>query len=113
MKKIPMKALNFRYAFLLAAFLLINCLNHAFSQQLLFSSEKYISNGDTLNYRQLNPDNDLLRKYPLSIFPHGSGERGSDNQAQLKWGVMNFAFDQNMIKHPAYIIAPQWLYAIS
>jgi len=48
-----------------------------------------------------------MRKYPLVIFLHGSGERGNDNEAQLKWGVMNFATDQNMILHPAIVIAPQ------
>jgi predicted peptidase len=41
------------------------------------------------------------------IFLHGSGERGNDNEAQLKWGVANFASDQNMILHPAFVIAPQ------
>lgn len=72
-----------------------------------FSNNKYIENGDTLNYRQLFPDADRLQKYPLVIFLHGSGERGSDNEAQLKWGVMNFASDQNMMLHPAFVIAPQ------
>jgi predicted peptidase len=78
-----------------------------FSQALRFSINKYIDKGDTLNYRQLYPDSDTLRKYPLVIFLHGSGERGNDNEAQLKWGVMNFATDQNMMLHPALVIAPQ------
>lgn len=77
------------------------------AQPSRFSREKYIGNGDTLQYRMLFPDADRMRKYPLVIFLHGSGERGSDNDAQLKWGVMNFATDQNMIAHPAIVIAPQ------
>jgi len=73
-----------------------------------FSFKKYTNgNGDTLNYRELSPDYDTLRKYPLVIFLHGSGERGNDNEAQLKWGVKNFATEQNMIKYPAIVIAPQ------
>jgi predicted peptidase len=72
-----------------------------------FSREKFIENSDTLLYRQLFPDANRQRKYPLVIFLHGSGERGNDNDAQLKWGVMNFATDQNMIAHPAIVIAPQ------
>ncbi|MFT4156301.1 prolyl oligopeptidase family serine peptidase [Parafilimonas sp.] len=73
-----------------------------------FSVEHFISDtGDTLNYRLLFPDADPGRKYPLVIFLHGSGERGSDNDAQLKWGVMNFATDEMMSLHPAFIIAPQ------
>lgn len=73
-----------------------------------FSKERYTNGkGDTLNYRMLFPDSDTLRKYPLVIFLHGSGERGNDNDAQLKWGVMNFATDQVMAAHPAFVIAPQ------
>lgn len=73
-----------------------------------FSAVKFVSEkGDTLNYRFLFPDSDTLRKYPLVIFLHGSGERGNDNEAQLKWGVMNFASDENMVLHPALVIAPQ------
>lgn len=89
---------------------LISCLiaNYSYSQVSLFSYEKYInSNGDTLKYRQLFPDADTMRRYPLVIFLHGAGERGNDNEAQLKWGVLNFASDQNMKLHPAFVIAPQ------
>jgi predicted peptidase len=82
--------------------------NKACSQPPLFSYETYKNaGGDSLQYRFLFPDNDPTRKYPLIIFLHGSGERGNDNNAQLKWGVMNFASDENMKKYPAFVIAPQ------
>jgi len=97
-----MKPLTF---FLTALFYLST--QPVFSQSLRFSINQYIAKGDTLNYRQLYPDSDTLRKHPLVIFLHGSGERGNDNEAQLKWGVMNFATDQNMMLHPALVIAPQ------
>ncbi len=90
--------------------LVIFCLNFesSFSQSSSrFSREQYIDKGDTLNYRMLRPDADTIRKYPLVIFLHGSGERGHDNEAQLKWGVTNFATDHNMLLHPAFVIAPQ------
>lgn len=78
------------------------------AQPPLFARQTYkSSNGDSLLYRFLFPDNDTTRRYPLVIFLHGSGERGSDNEAQLKWGVMNFASDYNMKMYPAYVIAPQ------
>jgi predicted peptidase len=72
-------------------------------------SAQFFTNGkgDTLYYRQLVPDANPKRHYPLLIFLHGSGERGSDNISQLKWGVMNFATEQNLLKYPAVIIAPQ------
>ena len=81
---------------------------NSFSQSSLFSFEKYINKkGDTLNYRQLISDYDSITKYPLVIFLHGSGERGNDNKAQLKWGVKNFATDRNMKIHRPIVIAPQ------
>lgn len=78
------------------------------AQASLFSYEKFTNGkGDTLKYRQLFPDYNPQRKLPLVIFLHGAGERGNDNEAQLKWGVPNFATDQNMQLHPAFVIAPQ------
>lgn len=79
----------------------------AVSQPPKFSYEKYGYKGDTLKYRRLEPDYNPARKYPLVIFLHGSGERGNDNNAQLKWGVMNFATDEAMAAYPAIVIAPQ------
>jgi predicted peptidase len=82
--------------------------NNCFAQRERFTQKKYVGRtGDTLRYRMLDPDRDTLRSTPLVIFLHGSGERGSDNEAQLKWGVMNFATDQMMALHPALVIAPQ------
>lgn len=98
-----------RHLQLTACLLLIFCINlHTRAQSSSkFSFNKYIEGHDTLNYRQLYPDADNFRKFPLVIFLHGSGERGNDNEAQLKWGVANFATDQNMMMHPAIVIAPQ------
>lgn len=72
-----------------------------------FSAGRYGEKGDSINYRLLFPDANPLRKYPLIIFLHGSGERGSDNEAQLKWGVEEFASSENMSLHPAIVVAPQ------
>ena len=88
---------------------LVSCLTpFAFSQSSSrLSVNNYVDKGDTLRYRMLFPDADTLRRYPLVVFLHGAGERGNDNEAQLKWGVMNFATDQNMMLHPALVIVPQ------
>lgn len=83
-------------------------LGFANAQTSRFSKNTYTnSKGDTLRYQLLYPDYNPARKYPLVIFLHGSGERGSDNEAQLKWGVQAFATDEMMSMHPALVIAPQ------
>ncbi|HEY0433272.1 MAG TPA: prolyl oligopeptidase family serine peptidase [Chitinophagaceae bacterium] len=95
-----------RITFFLSLSLLLSS-TAVLAQQVRFSYNKYIEKNDTLNYRLLFPDADTFRKYPLVIFLHGSGERGNDNEAQLKWGVLNFATDQNMMLHPCLVVAPQ------
>lgn len=64
--------------------------------------------GEKLNYRLLKPlDYNKETKYPLVVFLHGAGERGSDNFKQLVHGMADFASDEAMKKHPAFVIAPQ------
>lgn len=46
-------------------------------------------------------------KYPLVLFLHGAGERGNDNEAQLKHGIREFATGQRCQQHPAILVAPQ------
>jgi predicted peptidase len=91
-------------------FILVNCFSatEGYAQVSPFHYRKYTNEkGDTLLYRFLESDYNLSRKYPLVIFLHGSGERGNDNNAQLKWGVMDFATDENMKLYNPYVIAPQ------
>ncbi len=90
----------------LLAFFLLNTVT--VSQEIRFDYAEYTNaRGETLKYRQVIPDDSPLQRYPLVVFLHGSGERGEDNRAQLKWGVMNFATPENMKRYPAIIIAPQ------
>ena len=67
------------------------------------------SNGeDTLYYRCLQPDNLCSgKKYPLVLFLHGAGERGNDNETQLKHGSGLFLNPVNREKFPAFVIFPQ------
>ena len=64
---------------------------------------------ETLLYRIYVPaDYDPDRSYPLVLFLHGAGERGSDNQKQLTVGMMQHYFtEENMQKYPAILVAPQ------
>ncbi len=67
---------RFKLTVVLLSFFCGGIINVAFPQKSVFSFEKYTNGkGDTLNYRQLNPDYDTLRKYPLLIFLHGSAKR--------------------------------------
>ena len=80
----------------------------SFAQADHFSFEVHSNaQNDSLKYRQLIPDYAPGIKYPLVIFLHGSGQRGNDNEAQLTWGVLNFASDYNLKMHPAIVIVPQ------
>jgi Predicted peptidase len=60
----------------------------------------------SLNYQILEPPGfDEGKKYPLFIFLHGAGERGSDNKKQLVHGSQ--LFRDSISKYPAVVIFPQ------
>lgn len=46
-----------------------------------------------------------LRQYPLVVSLHGSGERGVDNRAQLRNGLV--LFEALRLEHPCIVVAPQ------
>jgi predicted peptidase len=46
-------------------------------------------------------------RYPLVVFLHGSGERGSDNHAQLRLAVEGFNTPAVRARYPAIVVAPQ------
>jgi predicted peptidase len=73
--------------------------------------EKHIyrdADGKELPYRLLKPLHAVEgKKYPLVIFLHGAGERGSDNEKQLIHGVPQFATKEAREKYPCFLIAPQ------
>jgi predicted peptidase len=62
-----------------------------------------------LPYRIFVPkDYDAKQKYALILFLHGAGERGDDNEAQLKHAqVLRFVSDEVQAKHPCILVAPQ------
>lgn len=48
-----------------------------------------------------------MEKYPLVIFLHGAGERGTDNEAQIKHIQELFLNPINRKTYPCYVLAPQ------
>jgi predicted peptidase len=64
--------------------------------------------GTTLAYRLLSPETqEPGKRYPLVVFLHGAGERGSDNLKQLKHGAGTFAKGENRKSFPCFVLAPQ------
>lgn len=47
------------------------------------------------------------QRYPLVLFLHGAGERGSDNQRQLKYLPTWLAEPELRRTHPCFVVAPQ------
>ncbi len=75
----------------------------------LFEKKVYTdAQGHELPLRLLKPEHyDPKEKYPLVLFLHGAGERGTDNDKQLIHGVREFAKEENRKKYPCFVIAPQ------
>ncbi|MFV0471641.1 MAG: dienelactone hydrolase family protein [Paludibacteraceae bacterium] len=89
-------------------FLIFVCVINVSAQNELFEKREFVYKGDTLKYRVLFPDNyDKTRKYPLVLFLHGAGERGSDNEKQLTHGGLLFTNLQNRRDYPSIVIFPQ------
>ena len=73
----------------------------------MYEKREFVFKGDTLRYRVLFPENyDKSRKYPLVLFLHGSGERGSDNEAQLTHGASLLRMKKRK-DYPSIVIFPQ------
>jgi predicted peptidase len=66
------------------------------------------ADGMLLKYRWSTPAHiEPGKTYPLVLFLHGAGERGDDNTAQLRHGVMPILKGANQAGTPVFLIAPQ------
>lgn len=65
--------------------------------------------GNEMQYRLFEPKKEANKKYPLVLFLHGSGERGSDNTMHMvgNEGAVTWATPEQQAKNPAYVLAPQ------
>ena len=64
--------------------------------------------GTLVRYRWSAPETlEPGKTYPLVLFLHGAGERGTDNAAQLKHGVGPILAGADKLKQPCFLIAPQ------
>lgn len=93
---------------LLFVCLLLSAQTYAGDKSSFLKKQFTASNGYKLNYRVLYPRNYCPdQQYPVILFLHGAGERGSDNEAQLVHGGNLFASYESQANYPAIIIAPQ------
>jgi predicted peptidase len=64
--------------------------------------------GTVVKYRWSAPETlEPGKTYPLVLFLHGAGERGDDNKAQLKHGVIPILDGAKKLNEPCFLLAPQ------
>ena len=78
-------------------------------QAVDLSAETWTSpSGAKVIYRLAVPEKPEAGKtYPLVLFLHGAGERGTDNSSHLKHGVKPILKGAEKIHEPCFLIAPQ------
>ncbi|MEQ9297752.1 MAG: prolyl oligopeptidase family serine peptidase [Cyclobacteriaceae bacterium] len=73
-----------------------------------FEEGWHVQNLDSLPYQLLQPlGYQEEESYPLVIFLHGAGERGSDNELQMTHGSSLFLDPKNREKYRAFVLFPQ------
>lgn len=73
-----------------------------------FSAGSASGGGIEIPYRLLAPANvEEGKTYPVILFLHGAGERGSDNELQLKHFPERMVSPERMETFPCFLLAPQ------
>ncbi len=73
-----------------------------------FEQLTYITEAGTLPYRLLKPkDYNPKQAYPLVVFFHGAGERGTDNEITLTHIAKLFTDEHNRKDFPCFVLVPQ------
>jgi predicted peptidase len=94
--------------------LMTRCLLFLFALTINLHADDWIhntylgANGKSMPFCLLLPkDYRPSQKYPIVLFLHGSGERGTNNTAQTGPGVGIFLTPENRTKYPCFVVAPQ------
>jgi predicted peptidase len=73
-----------------------------------FLRREFTSQGRAMPYRLLLPRRmDREQAYPIVLFLHGAGERGDDNEAPLRHGVLHLATEEARRRFPCFVVVPQ------
>ena len=95
---------NYKIIYTVFTFFILSCSDI----KIIPDYEKFTAEIGELNYRILYPKNfDESKKYPLTLFLHGIGERGDDNELQLKYIDKVFLNTKNYNYFPSLVIFPQ------
>lgn len=83
-------------------------LSFSSTRHSLFAMAEYVQDGFTLPYQIMYPAGyDASQSYPLIIFLHGAGERGTNNTSQMANGPNTFANKDAREQFPAIVVFPQ------
>jgi predicted peptidase len=79
------------------------------AQQILpFTKNVYSTGKDSLPYRLLYPLRyNKHKRYPIVLFLHGAGQRGTDNEVQLTGVPKALTDSSGREKYPCFIFVPQ------
>ncbi len=92
----------------LPACLIAACFVASVASAAEFEKRTFEGEGGTLPYRLLSPPKaEAGKRYPLVIFLHGAGERGTDNEGQLNHCAKDFAKPEVSAKFPCFVVVPQ------
>ncbi len=73
-----------------------------------FECQQYFGKEQNLPYRLLLPINyDEKKTYPLVVFFHGAGERGTDNETTLTHIAPLFLKPENRTQYACFVLVPQ------
>lgn len=82
--------------------------NEPYDVNSVFEKKEFTRNGYTLRYRLYIPRNyDCGEMYPLVLFLHGAGERGSDNEKQMTVALPTIFADPSSPVYDSIVMAPQ------
>ncbi|MBX3414605.1 MAG: dienelactone hydrolase family protein [Pirellulales bacterium] len=75
-------------------------------REIKFTGGEYTD--EVFRYRVLKPERiEPGKKYPVVLFLHGAGERGSDNRKQLAYLPEWMSDEEHREKYPCFLVAPQ------
>ncbi|MEP0366968.1 MAG: DUF5689 domain-containing protein [Cyclobacteriaceae bacterium] len=88
----------------------IDHINLTATRHSLFVKKTYEIDGNSMPYQMMYPkgyDSESDETYPLVIFLHGAGERGTNNTSQMANGPGTFSSQLAREDYPAFVIFPQ------